>query len=289
LCDLSELSKMCHIPASHFLRALTGYENETDFIILDGIAEALALFKKFKSKWNYEKQFYKFRRDLFLPAFIKYGYDSKQDVKQGVTDGMLRALLITVLGSSEHDETIQYAKKEFLKMTNSLTAVVADLRLPIAKVAAQTLDTLQPMEEIYKKSMTAVDESVVELSLHRVKESLLSEALRFLLDESMRPANTIMGVLAFRQCQTGRQMLWDLIQRKSTWVEKLPNNLSGALQKHTISSFIDEQQIAIAKEFYVKNPPKLQRSIQQGFDSARDDLRWSSKNSDDIIRFFNDY
>ena len=87
----------------------------------------------------------------------------------------------------------------------------ADLRLPIAKVAVKKLDSLSSLEHIYNTASTAMDQSIAEKSLCKLPTSLLDEGLDFLLRDEMRPANAIHGVLAFKQSNEGRQLLWNMI------------------------------------------------------------------------------
>ena len=86
------------------------------------------------------------------------------------------------------------------------------MRLPIAKVAVKTnLDSLSTLEHIYNAASTAMDQSIAEKSLCNLPSELLEDGLAFLLRDQMRPSNAIHGVLAFKQSDEGRQLLWNMI------------------------------------------------------------------------------
>ena len=87
----------------------------------------------------------------------------------------------------------------------------AALRLPIAQIAAQNVDSLAPFESIYNNATTAIDKSIAEKAVCKLPVSLLDKGLSFLLSDDMRPANAIHGILAFKNRNEGRQLLWNMI------------------------------------------------------------------------------
>ena len=97
-------------------------------------------------------------------------------------------------------------------MSESLSAVPADLRTPITKVAATTLDNLEPLVALHTKAVTAIDKAIVERSLYKVPADLLAKAFGILIANNMRPTNAIFGILAFKSREEGRQLLWNMIK-----------------------------------------------------------------------------
>ena len=80
-------------------------------------------------------------------------------------------------------------------MSESLSNVPADLRLPITKVNATSVDSLTPLVALHEKVNTAIDKAIVERSLYKVPANLLVKAFALLLADNMRPANVIFGIL----------------------------------------------------------------------------------------------
>ena len=119
LADLDAFAKWNLIPAVDYLKAISALKNETNYIILDGITSGLAKINKFKTKLGIEDKFKQFRREFFSPAYGSVGYEAENDV----TDGLLQALLLEILGNSNHTETLDYANAQFTKMTTDLSSV----------------------------------------------------------------------------------------------------------------------------------------------------------------------
>ena len=67
--------------------------------------------------------------------------------------------------------------------------------------------------QLHDRAVTAIDKSVAEKSLYRVDSKLLPDALGVLLSDKLRPANAIMGVLAFSSRPEGRDLLWNMLKR----------------------------------------------------------------------------
>ena len=119
LADLDAFAKWNLIPAVDYLKAISELKNETNYIILDGITSGLAKINKFKTKLGIEDKFKQFRCGFFSPAYESVGYEAENDV----TDGLLQALLVQILGNSNHVETLDYANAQFTKMTDDLSSV----------------------------------------------------------------------------------------------------------------------------------------------------------------------
>ena len=208
--DFKAMAKIGMINGVDYLELLSHYKSETDFIMLSNIVGGLSRFNSFKEKLGIKEKFNKFRRDIFSHVFEQHGYDSPI---VNVTDLSLRALLIAVLGGSEHEPTVSFAKEQFDIMVEDMTKVTADLRHPIARVAAKTLPDISKLILLHDKAQTAIDKSVAETSLYRVDSTLLSDALALLLSDKVRPANAIMGVLSFASRPEGRDLLWNMLTR----------------------------------------------------------------------------
>ena len=116
------------------------------------------------------------------------------------------------MGSCKHGPTIDFCNEKFKLMSESLSAVPADLRTPITKVAATSLDNLEPLVQLHSKAETAIDKAIVERSLYKVPAELLAKAFGILIADNMRPANAIFGILAFKSREEGRQLLWNMIK-----------------------------------------------------------------------------
>ena len=123
-----------------------------------------------------------------------------------------RGKLIDIMGSCQHGPTIDFCNEKFKLMSESLSAVPADLRTPITKVAATSLDNLEPLVQLHSKAETAIDKAIVERSLYKVPAELLAKAFGILIADNMRPANAIFGILAFKSREEGRQLLWNMIK-----------------------------------------------------------------------------
>ena len=123
-----------------------------------------------------------------------------------------RGKLIDIMGSCQHGPTTDFCNEKFKSMSESLSAIPADLRIPVTKVAATSLDNLEPLVQLHTKAITAIDKAIVERSLYKVPAELLAKAFGILIADNMRPANVIFGLLAFKSREEGRQLLWNMIK-----------------------------------------------------------------------------
>ena len=119
LADLAAFTKWNLAPVTAYLDAVSALNNETNYIILDGVSDGLAKLTRFNKKLGIEEKYKEFRRKVFTPAYAKIGYGTQNEI----TDGLLQALLIAVLGNSDHQETVEYTKTQFSKMVDDLSSV----------------------------------------------------------------------------------------------------------------------------------------------------------------------
>lgn len=119
LADLDAFSRWRIVPVVEYLNAISALNNETNYIILDGIASGLAKINKFKQKLGFEEKFKEFRRNLFAPAYSSMTFGEEKDV----TDGLLQALLIGILGNSDHEQTVKYAAEQYQRMVTDISSV----------------------------------------------------------------------------------------------------------------------------------------------------------------------
>lgn len=122
-----------HVPTIEFLKLLTCYKDEDDYVTWVAIDESVSKLNQLLAYTDCQPLFHSFVKKLYSNIFQKLGFDST--TKDSHTDTLLRVLVLQRLASFGDERVVDEAKKRFHSHLNE-KSIEPDIRGPIYHVIA---------------------------------------------------------------------------------------------------------------------------------------------------------
>ncbi len=288
--DAYALSRGGLLPVTQFLELASAYSDETDASVWSDLASNLRDIEQLIAGEPVHPAYRQFGRELFGPAVRRAGWTPRDG--EGHLDSLLRSTVLGQSGSYNDSETLAQAAGLFQRYLSDADAVHPDLRGVVFSLAAQggdrhTFDQLWELE-----SRTTLQEEKIRLlmAMSRFQNiDLLNDTLERALSPRVRSQDTITVVAGVAANPAGREPAWQFV--KNNWGEfdrRYGGGGFGLMRLVSIvNSFTTEEQRADVEKFFAENPtPAAERTIRQGLERMRLNIRWLELNRPALNAWF---
>ncbi|CAF2647758.1 unnamed protein product [Rotaria sp. Silwood2] len=266
--DVAALCNAGHQSFVDYLRILSSYADEDNFTVWKAIASNMADLSSLLEYTNYFDEFKRYRLNLFSSIQNKLGWDAKPN--EDALSAMLRPMVLSIVGKSGDQDTIDEAKKRFERhITGDL--IDPNIRGAVYVIVSRYGD--ESTQEELRKLYFAADMTEEKVRLLRsmgqsIKPEIIENTLKFVFEgDNVRMQDAISGLVGCTSSCEGRNLVWKFLQNNwRTLVERFgeKSNFLIAFVEYGLSDFADEKTASEIKSFFDKmNTPIVTRPVKK--------------------------
>jgi len=295
--DLYALAKAGLGSVQDYLSFLANYRSEDDYSVFSDIAANLHSLEFISSDQPYVKQLKQLSLPIFEPIMGKLGWDSKPEDTH--LTQLFRALVISRLSSCDHKETVEEAKRRFVRYLADPSSLAPDLRFSVYKSVAPPSSLLGCSDDSPSSSSKTsqviahggAEEYEAVLKLFRESDfseekrrclqalgatrspELLLRTLEFSFTEEVRTSDVPFPVASVASNPAGRDIAWKFLKDKWTvFDEKFGGGLFiiTSIVGACTNNFNSEEKAKEIEAFFAEHPvPAAERRLKQSLEHIR--------------------
>ncbi|KAI9796039.1 MAG: Aminopeptidase 2 mitochondrial [Piccolia ochrophora] len=297
IADAGALAASGYQKTSGVLALLSGFNNETEFVVWDEILTRIA---SIRNAWIFEKSEVKdslktFQRNLVSENAHKKGWEFREG--EDHIQQQFKSLLFGSAGLAGDLKVIDAAFQMFRQFAaGDRTAIHPNIRGSVYAIVlqhggAEEYDTI--LNE-YRTAKNSDERNTALRTLGRAKsQDLISRTLALTLSEEVKEQDIYLPLGGLRTHEDGIKALWQWLQDNwSTLVAKLPPGLSmlGSVVQICTASLTTQEHIEDIKRFYKDKSTKgFDQGLAQSLDAIRAKKLWLERDRGDVEGWLGDH
>ncbi|MDP3973793.1 MAG: M1 family metallopeptidase [Candidatus Daviesbacteria bacterium] len=280
--DTFGLAQSGTTPTTVALDLALNYIKEDDFAVWSELTGHLAQLDSLLSYESFYENFRTFGRKIYVGISTKMDWEKRSGEKH--TDGLLRGMVLNMLGSFGDQKTIKKAKLLFGKKVDpDIRGVVYNL---VAENGGQS--EWNNLVKMYKDEENQQEKDRLGRSLGKFKsKTLLKKTLEFAISKHVRFQNTLGIISSVWGNPEGRYLAWEFV--KKNW-QLLKERYAGGHYFTRVfgpaGEFTKNSDARDIEEFVKKNPvPEAKRTIAQALEQIFSNVEWLKRDKEGIKRF----
>ncbi|CAF1250693.1 unnamed protein product [Adineta steineri] len=252
--DVAALCNAGHQSFVDYLKLLLSYKDEDNFTVWKSIASTIGNLSSLLEYTDYFDQFKKYRLNLCSSIQNRIGWDATTNENPLVA--MLRPIILTLMGKSGDQATIDEAKNRFQQHING-NLIDPNIRPAVYVVVSHYGDenTQEELQKLYKAA--DMNEEKVRL-LTAMGQSLnpasIEKTLQFVFEgDNVRMQDAYIGFAGCASSRIGRDIVWKFLQKNWTkLVERFGESSVFLIYfvESCLSNFADEKLVSEIESFF---------------------------------------
>ncbi|XP_067931273.1 puromycin-sensitive aminopeptidase-like [Watersipora subatra] len=265
--DLFALARAGLSSSVDVLKVAEAYKSESNYTVWSDLASNLSTISLLTQYTDCSPLMDSYNIKLFSDVAARLGWEKKEG--ESPLDSMLRALVVSKLGHSGHNDTMQEAMSRFEQHISGEKSLDADLRSAVYGTVIKKGDKshFDKLMKVYETSELSEEKVRVLRVLGYVKdEEQITNVLQFAISDKVRTQDAVSCIAGVTSSALGRQLTWKFVQANWPKLSAMYDGgfLQASLVKISIQNFADRSVIPEIKDFFEKNPaPAANRVIQQ--------------------------
>lgn len=287
--DLFAFVKSGRICTTELLKFLLAYKNETDLTVWSAI---ILILDELENVFSYSERlgvFSRFQQELLAPIFCHLGWKTRVDECYGNT--MLRSLILHKLATTDVNNVIGEAKKQFDMHIESIKKIEVDLRVScykaVIKMYPNTFDTFL---QLYRTAELQEEKIRIITSICVVDDlKLKQKILDFALSSEVRSQDAYLILIHIGASKSGRDLAWQFLT--ANWEKFIDMYQGGALLdrmvKGTLENFACDIMAKDIQVFFAKHKyPGTKIIINQVIEKIGMNSNWLKRDEENIYSYF---
>ena len=293
--DLFALSQAGRVSASKALEFSLNYINETEYAVWSDLLSNLSSLSSIWSSEPNSSHFKNFRCHLLQNIFSSLGWEGKQG--ESSTNPLLRATVISVLGSSDDKKVVEEAKKRFAHFLKDNSSLSPDLRGTVWRTVVSN-GGKQEFEQVLQifQNATENSEKVKALSClgSTPDEELIKKTLSMSIDTNVvRSQDSIYAISGCASNPKGTLITWEWFKQNWEKIEKLfgeGNFLMSGIISSVTKNFTDANKAKEIEHFFSdKKVATAKRTIQQSIETIHSNSAWLQRDRESVAQFLKQF
>lgn len=280
--DAFELAQAGQSETSSALEFALNFRNETDFTVWSTLTLHLNRLDSLLAYEPFYGNFQEYGRKIYADIANKMSWEKKKGEKH--TDGLLRGMVLNMLGKFGDPQTISIAKALFGKKTDP------DLKGVIYNLVAENggTDEFDKLVGMYRQEENQQERDRIGRALGKFQsKNILAKTLDFALSKDVRFQNSLQIVASVWSNPAGRYLAWEFV--KSNW-DLLKERYAGGHYFTKVfgpaGGFTKISDAKDIEEFVKRNPvPEAQRTIAQALEQIYSNAEWLKRDREKIKKF----
>jgi len=289
--DLFALAVAGYTSTTDFLRLLSGYQEEADYIVWSDLISNLSQLGIIMQYTDVFDKYKEFIKQLCKPALEKLGIEAKEG--EDHTASLLRSLLIARLGRYGDANVIEECQRRFKQHVDGCELIHADIRSAVYSTVAThgTEETIDELIQLYRNS-THMEEKMRIVTCLGLNEdpSIITKVLQFAISDEVKSQDTISVMAGCTSSLVGRTMTWQFT--KDNW-ELLHTRYSSGflligLIRVTTKYFATKSDADDIMAFFKEHDcSAATRTINQSLESIELNRKWLERDQADVVAWLN--
>ncbi|VEN47672.1 unnamed protein product [Callosobruchus maculatus] len=286
--DLFAMVKAGHTNTVEVLKLLKAYEDETDYNVWSSAGNVLGRLTQLLDYTDCKDDFKKYQKQLLKKVYIRLGWNQKPGETH--LDTLLRGLVLGRLAWLDDENTVEEARKRFIKHVKSEEVLPADLRSACYKTVLRAggKEEFETLLKLYRATDLHEEKDRIGRSLGAAKDPiLLGKVLEFAMSDEVRSQDTVFVIAAVAVTKEGRELAWKFF--KNNWdviSERFSGYLLNRLVKYLTESFASEEMAKEVEKFFAEHKaPGCERVVQQSIETILLNAAWLKRDSADIKKY----
>ncbi|VDN01448.1 unnamed protein product [Thelazia callipaeda] len=254
--DIFALVKSGRAPAKQFLSLLESSSNEDDYTVWSTLDVGISSLSNILSHYDptVRAKFNDFIIKILTPLANRLGWEAQPNEDSQV--GILRALVLSRLGRSNHEPTIMTAREKFLKHYKNKTNLNPDLRLAIYSMIGRHFgkEGYQELKEIYETvGFGEIERNCIVAMSQTPDTELLKSVFEYGIENGKVRAQDIV-YLFHGACgnKTGQDFIWKYFKNSFKLLLQKFGSVNSSLFQHCFKTSADcHCSSAVAKDIEV--------------------------------------
>nr|CAI5862745.1 unnamed protein product [Callosobruchus analis] len=280
--DLFAMVKAGHTNTIEVLKLLKAYEDETDYNVWSSAGNVLGRLTQLLDYTDCKEDFKKYQKHLLKKVYIRLGWNQKPGETH--LDTLLRGLVLGRLAWLDDENTVEEARKRFIKHAKSEEVLPADLRSACYKTVLRAggKEQFETLLKLYRATDLHEEKDRIGRSLGAAKDPiLLGKVLEFAMSD------TVFVISAVAVTKEGRELAWKFF--KNNWdviSARFSGHLLHRLVKYLTESFASEEIANEVEKFFAEHKaPGCERVVQQSIETIHLNAAWLKRDSADIKKY----
>lgn len=313
--DSFSLAESGQSPTSLALELAQSYKEEEDYTVWAELTGHINKLDSLLADEAFYEQFRSYGRNLYSGIAKKLGWEKRKNEKH--TDGLLRGMVLSKLGSFGDSETIKKAQELFYaschpggsvatdRISDSITSLRSfqndnehridpDLRSTVYNLVAENggLEEFDALIKMYQEEENQQEKDRIARSLGCFKSTkILQKALDFALSKHVRYQNSLQIIAFVWFNPKGKYLAWDFM--KANW-DMLKERYAGGHYFTKVfppmSGFNKIEDAKDIEKFIAKNPvPEAKRTLAQALEQIYSNAEWLARDRRNMLNFFKAY
>ena len=271
-----------------FLKLLSYFDQEDDYVAWSAIDASLSKLDLLLSYTDFQGLLHKFGRELFTKVFARLGFDSRPGETH--TNNLLRTLVLIKLIDFGEENVINEAKKRFADHCNG-KVMASDVREVVYSAIAKF-----GSDNDYDMLFKLHDEEDLQEEKSRLEQSIASacepcrikRALEFSFSEKVRSQDAWSMIISCASSKIGRELAWNFYCENIGEIQHRYgcHYSSAKLIEFIPSGFGSDERYGEVRNFYTAHPfPGLESCVLRTLERIKNNTEWLARETQPVKQF----